>query len=118
MDTKRCDWQELKAAWGGLPGALDTDAIMAAVRREAAVRPVRGAARGGAGGWWGAAAVAASLAWAAFTLAQAGGTAERQIGLAWLNGIEPGALESEVLASGGGEMVAWAGAAERNGGAR
>ncbi|MBR6022699.1 MAG: hypothetical protein IK066_09840, partial [Kiritimatiellae bacterium] len=62
-------------------------------------------------------AVAASLVWAAFTVAQAGGTADRQIGLAWLNGIEPGALEREVLASGGGDggtMVAWA-SAERDG---
>lgn len=90
------DWNELKAAWAAPAAALDEAAIMAAVRREAAARPVRGTLRARRP-WLGAAAVAAALAWSAFTLAQARGTADRQVGLAWMNGIGPQTLEEDVM---------------------
>jgi hypothetical protein len=99
--TMNYDWSELKAAWAAPAAALDEAAIMAAVRREAAARPARGVARRGQRTWIGAAAVAAALAWTAFTLAQAGGSADRQIGLAWMNSIEPQTLEDSVMSVAG-----------------
>jgi len=110
--NKRMDmaWNDLKAAWRAPDAGLDEAAILAAVRREAAVRPARrGAVRRRP--WIGAAAVAASLAWAAFTLAQARGTADRQIGLAWMNSIEPQALQSSVMVASGERLAGmiWSG---------
>ena len=79
--------------------ALDTDAIMAAVRAEAAARPVRRpdyVARD-VPRWFGA--VAASLAFlaAAGLLVRASGQADREIGVAWVRSVEPTEFVQNVM---------------------
>lgn len=71
--------------------ALDTDAIMAAVRAEAAVRPVRRPdyVPRDVPRWFGA--LAASLAFLAALglLVKATRQADREIGVAWARSVEP-----------------------------
>ena len=79
--------------------ALDTAAIMAAVRAEAAVRPVRRpdyVARD-VPRWFGA--VAASLAFlaAAGLLVRAIGQADQEIGVAWARSVEPSEFVRNVM---------------------
>lgn len=86
------EWRRMRSEIGAptVP-ALDTAAIMAAVRAEAAARPVRRAAYAGRDvpRWIGA--VAASLAFLAALgmLVRSTGQADREIGVAWARNVEP-----------------------------
>lgn len=94
------EWRCMRAE-AGAPAvpALDEAAIMAAVRAEAAARPVRRApyAVRDVPRWVGA--VAASLAFiaAAAMLVQSAGRADREIGVAWAKSVEPTEFVQSVM---------------------
>jgi hypothetical protein len=86
---------------------LDTDAIMAAVLGEASVRPARraSAVRRTLPSWVSACAACAALMWCGAALWQARGAADQQIGVAWMNSIDAGAMASELSGNGGDEAM-------------
>lgn len=94
------EWRRMRAE-AGAPAvpALNEAAIMAAVRAEAAVRPVRRApyAVRDVPRWIGT--VAASLAFIAAVgmLLQAAGRADREIGVAWTRNVEPTEFVQNVM---------------------
>ena len=101
MNTKNTElWDQLRSAYRPQMPALDTAAIMDAVRREAAAHPLRRAdavAVAAIPTW--VCALAASLA----ILATAGVVgrsftiADRQISQAWLRSIQPDQFEQSIL---------------------
>jgi len=93
-------WERFRTADRPEPPELDVDAIMAAVRREAAAAPVRRRAPGLAGpipAWACAAAAGLALLAAAGTVARSITTADDRITQAWLQSINPQDFETDIL---------------------
>ena len=94
------EWQRMRAE-AGAPAvpALDTASIMDAVRAEAAVRPVRRLeyVQMDVPRWLGAAAAALAFIAAAGMLLQAGGKADREIGVAWARSVDPAEFVQNVM---------------------
>lgn len=93
MKTQSTDmWEELRTAYRPTVPELDTAAIMAAVRREAAARPWRRKAANTVAAipFW-ACAAAASLALLASggILVRSLEVADQQIGSAWMRSVQP-----------------------------
>lgn len=79
---------------------LDTAAIMAAVRAEAAAHPLVWHRPNPAAQTFSAIAAAIAIAWSAITLLHAPATADAHIQTAWLQNIDPSALEEALTSEG------------------
>lgn len=73
---------------------LDTAAIMAAVRAEAAARPLTAPRPSRAAQSLSAIAAAVAIAWSALTILHAPAAADNNIHAAWLQNVSPAALET------------------------
>ena len=98
------EWNQVRAAWRPTPPpTLDTAAIMAAVRAEAAARPVRRAPEALAASipaWVCAAAAALALMATTTAVVRSVDKADSFIGQAWLHSVEPAEFETNILPSG------------------
>lgn len=93
-------WRELRTAYRPAAPELDTGAIMAAVRREAAARPLPRIGPGMVRAlptWACAAAAALALLATATVTVRAVRQADREISHAWLRSIQPGQFERALL---------------------
>jgi hypothetical protein len=85
-------WDPLRAAYRPAVPDLDTGAIMAAVRQEAAVHPLRRPAANAVAAiptWVCAAAASLAFLAAASVMVQSLNQADRQIGQAWIRTVQP-----------------------------
>ena len=85
-------WDQLRTAYRPQTPDLDTAAIMAAVRRDAAAHPLRPAQPGLAGGipvWVCAAAASLALLAAAGAVARSLTEADQNISEAWMQSVQP-----------------------------
>lgn len=93
MKTRQPDmWESLRSAYRPAVSELDTNAIMAAVRQEAALRPVRQTAPNPVAAiptWICAAAACLALFATATVLVQSTDTADQQINSAWMRSVQP-----------------------------
>ena len=98
------EWNQVRAAWRPAPPpTLDTAALMAAVRAEAAARPVRRAPEALAASipaWVCAAAAALALMATTTAVVRSVDKADSFIGQAWLHSVEPAEFETNILPSG------------------
>lgn len=104
MKTKvQSDWNQVRAAYRPAPPpTLDTAAIMAAVRTEAAARPARRPPEGLAASvpaWACAAAATLALMAATTAVVRSVANADRFIGQAWMHSVEPTEFEANILAA-------------------
>lgn len=93
MKTRQLEmWEFLRSAYRPAVPALDTDAIMAAVRQEAAQRPVRPAAPHPVAvipTWVCAAAACLALLATGSVLIRSTDIADQQINSAWMRSVQP-----------------------------
>lgn len=93
-------WNRLRTVYRPVEADLDVSAIMDAVRREAAATPLRRPAGGLAAPiptWACAAAAALAFLAAAGVVARSVTLADRQIGQAWLQSVQPGEFAQNFL---------------------
>ncbi|MDY0148811.1 MAG: hypothetical protein RBT03_01850 [Kiritimatiellia bacterium] len=104
MKTQQTDlWKSLRRAYRPAVPDLDTAAIMAAVRREAAQRPLRTAAAHPVAvipTWVCAAAACLALFATGSILVRAARIADQQINSAWMLSVEPEQFAETFLTSG------------------
>ncbi|MDD2520160.1 MAG: hypothetical protein PHR34_04340 [Kiritimatiellae bacterium] len=104
MNTRYPDiWNGLRAAYRPETPELDTAAIMAAVRREAAAHPARRLPPNPVAAiptWACAAAASLALMASGAILAQSLETADRQIGSAWMRSVQPDQFADAFLTPG------------------
>ncbi len=93
-------WNQLRAAYRPETPELDVDAIMTAVRREAAAHPLRRVAPGPVAAipaWACAVAACLALVSAATVVVRSIDLADRHIGHAWIRTVEPDQFASEFM---------------------
>ena len=95
-------WNGLRAAYRPETPELDTDAIMAAVRREAAAHPARRLPPNPVAAipTWACAAASLALMASGAILAQSLETADQQIGSAWMRSVQPDQFADAFLTPG------------------
>lgn len=96
-------WHRMRAAYRPDVPDLDVDAILTAVRREAAAHPLRRPAPGLAAAiptWACAAAAALAILASATVVVRSVGVADTHITQAWLHSLQPDEFEPALLGSG------------------
>lgn len=100
-------WEHLRTAYRPKTPELDTASIMEAIRREAAVHPLRRAEPSPVAAiptWLCAMAASLAILAAASVVARSVTVADRQISQAWLRSIQPGQFEQSILSFSGSSL--------------
>jgi hypothetical protein len=93
-------WNELRTAYQPPAPELDTGAIMATIRHEATIQPLRPVRRGPVAAipvWACAAAASLALLATVSVVGRSVTVADRTISQAWMQDIEPQQLEENIL---------------------